>query len=251
MRFIGIRMVALVAVGILLAATPAVAQDDSAGSKNWRYELAPYYLWAAALDGEATLKGQTADVDVSFSDILDDLDFMFSAHFEAHHKNGWGYVIEPLFIDLESKGQTPGGTLVVETELKFIEGMVINQLADPGRSFELIWGVRYYSFDFEFDFPVALDVGEDESWFDAVVGTRWMTELGEKWILSLRADIASGGSDFTWQASGLAIWKMSKKTSLVFGYRHLDIDYEDGDGADRFALDAAMSGPIAGLNISW
>lgn len=29
---------------------------------------------------------------------------MFSAHFEAHHDNGWGYIIEPLFLDLESTG---------------------------------------------------------------------------------------------------------------------------------------------------
>jgi hypothetical protein len=44
---------------------------------------------------------------------------------------------------------------------------------------------------------------------------------------------------------------MSKKLSLAFGYRHLDIDYEDGAGTDLFVMDVALSGPIVGLNISW
>ena len=253
MRLTSVRFLLLFTVAVLMAVPPAVAQDDAAKKKNWRYELAPYYLWMAGLEGDVALKGQPAEVDLSFSDVLDDLEFMFSAHFEAHHRNGWGYLFEPLFLDLESSAMGLTGDIIVDTDLLIVEGMIINQLADPGSSFELIWGARYYNLELEFDFPLAVapNIEEDQSWVDGVVGVRWMTDAGKKWTFSLRGDVGAGGSDFVWQFSGLAIWQMSKKTSLAFGYRHLDIDYEDGAGTDLFVMDVALSGPIVGLNISW
>ena len=41
--------------------------------------------------------------------------------------------------------------------------------------------------------------------------------------------------------------RLSERTSLIAGYRLLDIDYDDGTGADRFLYDVQTSGPNAGL----
>jgi hypothetical protein len=56
------------------AAAPALAQQAEAAppGDRWTVEVAPY-LWAAALDGNATVGGIKADVDVPFSDLLKDL----------------------------------------------------------------------------------------------------------------------------------------------------------------------------------
>ena len=53
------------------AATPALAQQAEGAAPpgdRWTVEVAPY-LWAAALDGNATVGGIKADVDVPVKDI--------------------------------------------------------------------------------------------------------------------------------------------------------------------------------------
>jgi len=40
-----------------------------------------------------------------------------------------------------------------------------------------------------------------------------------------------------------------KNTSIKFGYRIYDIDYETGSGADTLGLDAQMMGPWLGVTM--
>jgi hypothetical protein len=71
------RTIALVAAvaATLAAVTPAVAQQtesETPPGDRWTISVAPY-LWAASMDGNATVGGVKADVDVPFSDLLKDL----------------------------------------------------------------------------------------------------------------------------------------------------------------------------------
>ncbi len=243
-------MAALIAFGA--GGTSAYGQSEGSGSSDWSYEIAPYFLWAVGLDGEMTVQGSTADMDLSFGDILDELDFMFDFHFEARHANGWGYVIEPMFIKLESEAEGPmGEDITSKTDIAMVEGLVVNRFGSKERPFDLIWGMRYMGIDSSLDFPVLPSVDGDQDWLDGVVGVRFAPKLSERWLLSLRGDIASGGSDFTWQVVALAQVKMSRRTQLAFGYRHMDVDYEDGSGSDLFRFDASLSGPIVGVSINF
>ena len=61
----------------------------------------------------------------------------------------------------------------------------------------------------------------------------------------------AGGSDFTWQIALLAFYDMTRHSQLAFGYRHMDVDYEDGAGSTLFGFDAALSGPIVGVNFTF
>jgi len=232
----------LIAFGV--GGTLVYGQTESTGSSDWNYEIAPYFLWAVGLAGEVTVQGSTADVDLSFSDILDDLDFMFDFHFEAHHANGWGYAIEPMFIQLESEAEGPmGGDITSETDIVMMEGLVVNRFGSKERPFDLIWGIRYMGIDSSLDFPVLPSVDGDQDWLDGVVGVRYQPKLSDRWGLSLRGDVATGGSDFTWNAAAVLSAKMSRRTDFVFGYRHMDIDYEDGSGSDLFRFEVAIDRP--------
>ena len=42
-------------------------------------------------------------------------------------------------------------------------------------------------------------------------------------------------------------WQFSPRTGVGLAYRHLDMDYEDGKGDDRFLYDMATSGPALGV----
>jgi hypothetical protein len=39
--------------------------------------------------------------------------------------------------------------------------------------------------------------------------------------------------------------------ALKIRYRHFDMDYSRGSGAEEFGMDAYFTGPIAGLTIKW
>ena len=62
----------MAAVGMLLLATlsPVWAADD--GEDKWVF-TSPTYLWASGLDGDVTLNGNTADIDLGFDEVFEHL----------------------------------------------------------------------------------------------------------------------------------------------------------------------------------
>jgi len=53
-------------------------------------------------------------------------------------------------------------------------------------------------------------------------------------------------SDLTWQVVASAGYSITENVDLLLGYRHLDIDYEDGD----FSYDVATSGLGVGVSVA-
>ncbi len=118
-------------------------------------------------------------------------------------------------------------------------------------SFQIIYGVRYWEIDTEIRLNGVFLSDGSQDWVGGFVGGRIFSDLTDKWMLIARGDIGAGGSDLTWNFSTLLVRSFQGRTSLAFGYRFLDVDYEDGSGADLFRFDAQLSGPIVGINISW
>lgn len=86
---------------------------------GWEFTVTPYF-WGAGMDGDATVKGVESSVDLSFSDILDDLDFGAMAHLEA--RNGkWGFFLDPSYIKLSTDGDAGPFNADVETEMILVE----------------------------------------------------------------------------------------------------------------------------------
>ncbi len=118
-------------------------------------------------------------------------------------------------------------------------------------AFQIIYGVRYWEIDTEIRLNGVFVTDGSQDWVDGFVGGRVFSDLTDNWMLIARGDIGAGGSDLTWNISTMLVRNFQGRTSLAFGYRFLDVDYEDGSGADLFKFDVQMSGPIVGLNISW
>ena len=68
----------------------------------------------------------------------------------------------------------------------------------------------------------------------------------KKWLFQLRADVGGFGigSDFTWQGQADVGYRFSKLFQLGLGYRFIGIDYENGEGSDRFKYDVDTYGPV-------
>ena len=73
----------LLSIAVLTAGTLALSTEVYASDDEWEFALAPLFLWGVNLDGESTINGKAADMDLDFGDILDNLDAVFTVHFEA------------------------------------------------------------------------------------------------------------------------------------------------------------------------
>ena len=77
----------LMIVAFMLAfLSPALAAEEKPAESAWEFHIAPY-MCAISMNGNATVKGLEADVDVSFSDIWDELNFAFMLEYEARKRH--------------------------------------------------------------------------------------------------------------------------------------------------------------------
>jgi len=237
--------------------TPAAlnAQDTVSKEKNWDFNLAPLYLWAVSVDGDLTAMGNNQQVKADFSEIADSLEAIFTLHFEGMHKSGWGFLTDVEYLNLGGQQTTPGPlplTLDGDFTLVMAELAGIYRIKLDDNALDLIGGIRYYGLDTEIDvvgIPPRID--KDKDWTDAMLGVRYILTITDKWDFVARGDIGFGGSDLAWNLAGLFKFQPWKHVSLLFGYRYMDVDYEDGSGADLFKYDVNMHGPLLGVNFVW
>ncbi len=226
--------------------------EENTNKKDWSFELAPLYLWATNISGDVTVKGQTQPTSLSFGDLWDNLEGMFTFHFEGRHKSGWGFIVNLDYLDVNSTGGSPLGPVNVDMDEKILELDLFHRWIDGSHSYDFLIGIRHSDVDIEVDFlslPLSTDSGDQ--WADGIFGARYMYQIAPNWQLKLKGDIGVGGSDLTYQGIGLVTYQAWKHVSFTGGYRALYRDYGSGSGLNRFEYDVTMHGPVIALNISW
>ena len=249
--------VALFAAVMTHAVMSSAADSDATAKNGWKYSAA-LYLWMANIDGKQTVKGQEADLDVGFGDILDVLEFAAQGHVEAIRDNQWGLFIDGTYLKLGADAEN--GPIKLDVDYKYwlweAGGIYRANTWTTGNgqaAVDLLLGGRYTRMDVKLDFkkPPLSDIDGDESWTDLFAGARWLTPLPNNWTMSLRGDIGgfgiSGSSDLALHGTLLFDWNFSPNWDLVAGYRALYQDYKSGSGANKFAYDATTHGPLLGL----
>jgi len=256
-----LRRFAAMLLGTTLALAlqmPAAAQTaESSDTDAWQFEITPYVL-GAGLNGTVGIGSVTANVDMSFSDLLDNLDSGFMALFEAR-KGRWTFAVEGIYFKLKGEGadswQGPNDT----TGTASLEATVTEQLyqlsagyrvLDERTKVDVIGAARYTQLDTKLNLtlttgsPLLPDgsrsISGAESWWDPVIGVRVLVPLAEAWTLVGYADIGGFGvgSDLTYQLLAGVNWQLSKVVSAKVGYRYLYQDYTN----DGFVWDMTASG---------
>ena len=234
---------AVACLALALASAPAVAAE-------WKHELAPY-LWGSSMEGTVGIGTVTADAEMSFSDILDDLEFGFMGMYRAS-RDRYSIMVDAIYMGLGATEQGPVGVLKADIDVDQI-GLEADFGYALNERFTLLGGLRYVSLDSDLRVTGPLgnerSASEKQDWVDPVVGAIYAWPLAEKWTLALRGDIGGFGigSDFAWQGMLTLRWQFSPRTALGVAYRYLDMDYEDGQGDDFFKYDMATSGPAMGV----
>lgn len=271
----GAALAATVAAGLI--GSPVEAEDAAPAAAPWELSLTPY-VWALSMKGDVGVGRTEADVDVSFSDILDNLNIAVMLEVELR-KGRFGLLSDTIYANLEDDAATEEDRIRIKATAKMlIQGLAGTyrlgtwQLADFAQAGRLsvtvdpYAGIRYTYLDTELTGRLDLpDLGvdarrttsADKHWVDPIVGLRTIWTLGERLSLSAAGDFGgtSMNSDYSWQAVGVVGYRFglfgTNNANVVAGYRALHQKYEDGDGRSRFDWDVTMHGPIAGLTIAF
>lgn len=232
---------ALLCAGLVSAlALPAFAADQT--SEDWKWDLSLYGL-AAGMSGDVTLKGLTADVNVGFDQILENLQFGAMGTLRVS-KGRWGAAADVIYMGLSA---AKNGARV-DFDQWCIEPTASYRLSD---GFEMLAGVRYNNISGEIRVgggtPTPRTATGTIDWFDPIVGFNYNAPISQAWSFHLRADIG-GSSGLTWQAFPAFNWRFSGTGLLQMGYRWVSNDYSTGSGTSLFNYNVVSQGPQVGVN---
>lgn len=245
---LAIRVIVILVAGNSLA--------EASENTGWRFSFSPY-IWGARLKGDvATLPpAGPVEVDVSFRDILEDLDLALMGIGQAR-KGRIGIWGDVFYAKLSADGDTRGPLFSdanYDQTLSFLTvGGSYRLLEQASFSVDALGGVRYSHLDNKLKLKAGLlpqaTRYEREGWLDPIVGLTARTNIGPHWYVSGWAMSAvAGESDSAYDLFGGLGYAFNETHSLILGYRHMRVDYDNGP----FLYDVKLYGPMAGLTFRW
>jgi hypothetical protein len=239
-------------------------------SDTWKVMFAPYF-WTSHLSGEVMAKGQAAEYDMDFGDVLEFQNFAAMIHAEAQ-RGRLRLMTDVMYIEFSEDIPMSYPEAEVRVNInsdKFywefgggylLTGLVRERMARSPLQIEVIGGGRYAYLDMELNFqadPASALIQQSlagarsgkKEWLDPFVGGRAQWFAADKWLLALRADIGGFGlgSELAWNTVARVDYRMSASFALTLGYRVFDVKYEDGEGDDKFVYDTRMMGPLLAM----
>ena len=219
------------------------------------------YVWIPAQQGDVSIRGNAAEVDLSIADTLDLVaeNFNFAASLRLELERGpWTVLADAMYLSIEADDAALSND---SADIRQDQGIfelglayaALEQHRDEGLAFRIepLAGVRVHHLELDIDSRMSGAFSGDQTWADAFAGVRGRMAVTDRLSLFARADIGVGGSDLTWNTLGGVKFDVSDCIGIVAGYRALYIDYSDGHGAERFRYDATLHGPFAALTISF
>ncbi len=119
----------LVACALAVFGSPVLAQEEAEGPRDeWQFAGA-IYLWGSDIGGQ-TIQG--SEIEVGFSDLLDNLELAFMGAFVAR-KNNWSLLTDLIYMDLSANESADvtipigGNLLPISTSVDLgLEGLIVH-----------------------------------------------------------------------------------------------------------------------------
>lgn len=116
--------------------------------------------------------------------------------------------------------------------------------ADDQSRFEALGGLRHW--DLDLSTTVAnFTASTDQNWTDPLIGARCSRVISPRWRVAAMGNIGGFdvGSKFQWEAIVQASWQWTERVNLAGGYRHLSVDFQEG----QYVIDLILTGPYVAL----
>lgn len=251
-KSITILLLAFCFISIKVYGQSANSKEDLT-DKKWNFLTEAYFLFP-------TMKGDTGigdlpDISINAgpSDILGQLSMGAMLYFEAG-TNKWSITSDIIYMNL-GKGLDAEQSLIVNygtIELKQFMWEVTG-LRKLFPCLDAGIGFRLNNLDMSSDInrntisgPIDQSRSGSKTWLDPIIVARFHNKVDSKFLYQVRGDIGgfSIGSDFSWQMQAYLGYRISDLFQATAGYRYIGIDYDKGNGSDRFLYDVDTSGPV-------
>jgi hypothetical protein len=237
--------------------SPSAVEMTPSDSDGWKFGVT-VPLWAPQINGDATIRGHQADVNVNFSELRNHLDASFALAASAQNdKFGVFGNVGYMKFDGSHEDRIGGHT---DAMLKFmiVNGGLSYQLLKTESEHPFILagtaGVRFWytSFDLDHrDFNGKRDFHGYTNFdvYDPVLGLRATQYFTKKLHLDVAGD--GGGfnlnydTDWTWSLSGMLTYDFTKWLSASAGYQAVALDESNGSGNSKKGVNLIFSG-VAG-----
>ena len=240
-RLIPVLLITILITPLSLRAA-TITDDPSSAAVNHRLSL---YLWGAGMKGNMGNAVGSAPVDLSFEDILDNLESGIMFNYRLH-SGKWAFNLDYIYLNVSPASDVPPSSVDLKQSIAELSaGYAINP------NLELLAGIRYVDIDMNATInitPTPPTITGADDWIDPIIGLDYRAALSDKWRFYGRADVGGFGvgSDLSYQLAGYFGYMPSKSWNLYAGYRHLDFDYKS-DNDKKFFYDIALSGPLVGV----
>jgi hypothetical protein len=236
--------------------TPEIFAQSSpppSSAEGWRVRVIPY-LWGPDFEGRVGIGDRAVNVDATFSDLIRELNFALMGTLEAN-RNRFTTMTDFIYMNLSDERATPGPLFssadAVAKSFILTPEAGYRIVGTEESYFDALGGIRFWSVDGELKLASgvlnSIDISNRRNWVDGIFALKGKVRLNPKWYLVGYGDIGGGGSNLTYQLVGAAGVDVGRRYSLVFGYRHLNVNYNK----DRFLYDVGMGGPIIGFAIKF
>jgi hypothetical protein len=214
-----------------MLATSTWAQDEN----NWDWKIVPY-LWAVGIEGTVSIGPVDQEVDVSFKDFLDDLDFGGAVYAElgkgrhAVHLDYTYIRLIPDPADLPSPPSPSGSTISSKMTINIFES-AYNYRFEGHDGLALVIGARYIDLAMKMTPDIALSeplppelpvsnetLTAGPSWWDYFVGIKTHNEISTNWDFEFYGTIGGGDSDTPWSVQAMFGRRYSNENRLAWAF---------------------------------
>lgn len=244
------RFIVASGFAVCMAASGVLAEPKQAS--DWQFQLTPY-IWMSGLEGDVgTLpNGSPIEVDLSFRDVLEDLDIA-GMLFGSARNDQWALFLDVTYVS-SSATERLGGVLFdsarVESDTTTFALAVGRTFARTDQMSATAYvGARAWWLDNTVELRgVGGNVrrqSTSDSWVDPLIGLTGQFQPNDKWSLTGALEVGGFGvgADHEWSALATATYRVSDRFGVSFGWRHLEVDYSSGDTL----FDIRQSGPLLG-----
>ena len=227
----------------VLTLFPQLGRAQGRSDRAWQNEVFLYGM-ATSIGGDARFGRVEQPVDVSFSEILDNLEMAFMGGYRGSAER-FSVVADVVFLGL-GKSHDTGEVRRADLDQLIVDITGAYRFSPVLEAFA---GVRVTDLSTKVGLgePLRSELEGSDTFYDPIIGARIRTPLSQngRWWLQARGDIGGFGAsmDSTWQAMANIGFKPADWISLFGGYRALGQDFKDTGGSEKFGMHITYQGP--------